>query len=221
MRLSPKRHNVARLRLFLKLGQKELADIAGCSHDTIRSVELGRLNLSEGLALKISNETGIASDWLLENDLKAPLIATDYGAFTIALYNKTRTDREMGIPSPNEAMSFMLSDTRAIVFYAWMRAIFHQTRGADVAIWKTGKFLEKLASEHGSNSDILAASELKFARLRRWKILLPQIKIGIRLAKQYAKECEKGEAYLARLMPGAKRGKKRSARGKRLTKTAT
>src|SRR5438552_17711905 len=99
MRTSPLRHNLARLRLFLNLGQKEMADLAGCSRRAIQSVELRTLKLSEELARKISNETGIAVDWLLENDLKAPLTSVRLGPFRIEDYNETRALRDLGATS--------------------------------------------------------------------------------------------------------------------------
>ena len=48
--------------------------MAGCSKSSIQSIELHRgLELSEGLARRISSATGIDPVWLLENDLDQPL----------------------------------------------------------------------------------------------------------------------------------------------------
>src|SRR6266567_1998676 len=68
------RHNVTRLRLLLGKSQREMADIAGCSFDTIQSIDLGRLALSESLARRISAATGVHLRWLLENDLIADIV---------------------------------------------------------------------------------------------------------------------------------------------------
>lgn len=68
MRRSPKRHPLAVLRQILELGQKEMAELAGCSVPTIQSIELGRLKLSEKLAAKISVETGVDLTWLMEGN---------------------------------------------------------------------------------------------------------------------------------------------------------
>jgi DNA-binding XRE family transcriptional regulator len=68
------RHNLARIRKYLKLTQADVAQLAGCSTATIKSVEIGKLALSESLALRISHSLGILDkDWLLENNLTAPL----------------------------------------------------------------------------------------------------------------------------------------------------
>ena len=68
------RHNLARIRKHLKLTQSDVAKLVGCAQVTIKSVETGRLQLSESLALRINHALGIMDrDWLLKNDLNAPL----------------------------------------------------------------------------------------------------------------------------------------------------
>ena len=76
-RPSKLRHNLARARReVLKVTQAQLAKWVGCSPITIQSVEAGRLALSDFLAARIERITGVAAEWLLENDLKSgpPLI---------------------------------------------------------------------------------------------------------------------------------------------------
>jgi transcriptional regulator with XRE-family HTH domain len=71
MRPSPLRHPLAVLRQVIGLGQKELADLIKKSPATIQAIELGKLKLSEELALKISVETGVSIKWLLNGDPQA------------------------------------------------------------------------------------------------------------------------------------------------------
>jgi transcriptional regulator with XRE-family HTH domain len=180
MRNSPLRHNLARLRLFLGLGQKEMADLADCSTRAIQSVELGTLALSESLARKISNATGIDAGWLLENNLKAPLI-TDHGyqePFTVEDYNQRRSDRELGIIRPVWA-----PELRTIAFYAWMRAIF-ATKDGNIALWQTGKFLEKLAKKYGHNKSILSTSRLELSALLDGNLLRQHTDIGAKFVTE-------------------------------------
>lgn len=73
MPVSVGRHNLARLRAQLKLTQSDLAKLADCSTATIKAVEIGKLALSDSLASRISYVFGIEKEWLLKNDLKAPL----------------------------------------------------------------------------------------------------------------------------------------------------
>ena len=97
MRPSSKRHPVAVLRIFLKLGQKEFADMIGCSVSTIQSIELGknRLNLSNDLAMRIGINTGVSIGWLLDGDPKAPIVTGRNSSYSLedferAQVNKTR-----------------------------------------------------------------------------------------------------------------------------------
>lgn len=74
MRPSFLRHPVAVLRTFLKLGQGQFAEILGCSVSTIQSVETGRLKLSDGLAMRISDAMKVSVAWLLDGDPSAPML---------------------------------------------------------------------------------------------------------------------------------------------------
>jgi DNA-binding XRE family transcriptional regulator len=70
---SKEAHVLVRLRRHLSLSQEQLAKWCDCSYYTIQAVELGRLNLSNSLAERISMATGAPVKWLLENNLSAPL----------------------------------------------------------------------------------------------------------------------------------------------------
>lgn len=52
--------------------QKQLAQYAQTSVWTIQEIELRRLELSPGLAFRISKATGVDYTWLMENDLSRP-----------------------------------------------------------------------------------------------------------------------------------------------------
>jgi transcriptional regulator with XRE-family HTH domain len=72
MRPSPLRHPLAVLRTTIGLTQKELAEMTGRAARTIQSIELGHLSLSEELALRIAEETGVDESWLLQGDTGIP-----------------------------------------------------------------------------------------------------------------------------------------------------
>ena len=61
MRRSPLRHPLAILRTTIGLTQKEMADLVDRTPSTIQSVELGKLPLSEDLAMLIAEE--LECDW--------------------------------------------------------------------------------------------------------------------------------------------------------------
>ena len=72
MRRSPLRHPLAILRTTIGLTQKEMADLVNRAPSTIQSVELGKLPLSEDLAMLIAEATGVDPGWLLEEDPTTP-----------------------------------------------------------------------------------------------------------------------------------------------------
>lgn len=96
MKSKIERHVLAILRQILgsdgrSMGQKELAELAGCSLATIQSVELGRLKLSQRLAEKIATVCGVSPDWLLQDDPSAPPTAwLRNGEFTAEVFKATQ-----------------------------------------------------------------------------------------------------------------------------------
>lgn len=55
------------------MNQGEFAELVGRKAITVRSIETGKLALSQRLATLIADVTGADRDWLLSNDLKAPI----------------------------------------------------------------------------------------------------------------------------------------------------
>jgi len=72
MRHSPLRHPLAILRTTIGATQKEMGQLAGRAARTIQSIELGHLPLTEELALRIAEATGIDETWLLEGNPEIP-----------------------------------------------------------------------------------------------------------------------------------------------------
>ena len=166
--------------------------MVGCSTRTIQSVELRTLALSELLARKISSETAVAIEWLLDNDLKAPIIGVDYKPFTVEHYNERRRLRDLGLPTVRAwLVSATGGEPHAIIFYAWMRAIFRSKDG-DIALWQTGKFLEGLAEKYGYDRGVVS-TPLKVAALRDHRLQSQQAKIGMLLAERYTRRYRKGK----------------------------
>ncbi len=84
MRRSPLLHPVAVLRTTIGLTQKELGALVNRAARTIQSIELGKLALSEELAQRLAEATGIEAGWLLEGNPDTPprkgLTADNLGA---------------------------------------------------------------------------------------------------------------------------------------------
>lgn len=207
MRHPSQKHNVARLRAFLnkfeKFDQKQFADLIGCSVHKLQNIETGRTPLDESLARQISNETGVAVQWLLENNTKAPPVSAvtpvrtnKKGRFTLAsveramrehgttpftakIYRDARLARDVGVPGG--ADDWFAGDLVATVYYAWLCAII-ATKHGHVAREKTGKFLEALAAKYGHNQHVISTPHLKVHALggnQFWQ----QVGIGLRLAQ--------------------------------------
>ena len=73
MPASVRRHNLARLREELGISQTDLAQWVGRSWSAIKAIETGKLALSPELAALIASTTGTDKNWLLANDLSAPM----------------------------------------------------------------------------------------------------------------------------------------------------
>jgi DNA-binding XRE family transcriptional regulator len=70
MRAPARKHVLCILREILGLTQKQLGQLVGAARPTIQAIELERLPLSDHLAQRISEETGIGIHWLRANDLR-------------------------------------------------------------------------------------------------------------------------------------------------------
>lgn len=93
MRISPKRHAVAVLRLMLGLGQKEFGALVNRAAPTIQSIELGKLPLSPKLAAEISHQTGVSLRWLMENNVDAPPVQEAFGLpYNLAVFENRRAE---------------------------------------------------------------------------------------------------------------------------------
>jgi len=90
MRPSPQRHTLAVLRTIIGITQKEMAAILECSTPTIQAVELGKLNLSSGLAQRVAFQTGISVEWLLANDINKPPVSARGDSYTKARLRITK-----------------------------------------------------------------------------------------------------------------------------------
>ena len=86
--------NLKRLRKFLTLTQKEMAELGGCSRHTVQSIEIGRVVLSARIAAKISATTGCDLSWLMGGDSRAPMINVASEPYTHADFEQRQTNRE-------------------------------------------------------------------------------------------------------------------------------
>ena len=113
MRISERKHVLAVLRLdYLKMGQKELADLLKCSRALIQSIELTRTPLSAAMATKVYLATGVSLEWLTINERSRPPVGPHGQPFTEQYFEKWRANLQ--IP--------MTPDTVASTPYTLFRA---------------------------------------------------------------------------------------------------
>ena len=72
MRRSPLSHSLAVLRITIGLTQKEMGDLVDRAARTIQSIELRKMPLTQELALRIADATGVDEAWLFAGDPDAP-----------------------------------------------------------------------------------------------------------------------------------------------------
>ena len=88
MQRSPLLHPLAILRKTIGLTQKEMGDLVNRAARTIQSIELNKLPLTEELALRIAEATGVDEAWLFAGD---PSVPPEKG---VTLVNAGRGDGE-------------------------------------------------------------------------------------------------------------------------------
>jgi transcriptional regulator with XRE-family HTH domain len=153
MRLSPKRHPLAVLRILLKLCQKELGDLALCSKATVQAVELGKLRLSEDLAGRIASATGVNVEWLLNGDPSIPPQAYDGGEYTLEKFEFYRANTS----SPGRLSTAL----QVYSVYWWMCRLDGIMTAAkigsraNIISYRVNTFIKELAAEFGEDEEAM------------------------------------------------------------------
>lgn len=156
MRVSPQRHVVAVLRIALKLGQREFGEIVGCSVSTLQGVELasGRLNLSQGLAQKISDQTGVAVGWLLANNLEAPPVRPDGTRWKPGDFDLVQARKRSGAPDKVRPTYVLTMFRLAVQRLAGVFLSSFRSGRFQLLDYRTSKLLEELEAEFGSDNAV-------------------------------------------------------------------
>jgi transcriptional regulator with XRE-family HTH domain len=162
MRHSLQKHNVARLRAFLnkseKLDQAQFAKMIGWSVCKLQNIETGRTKLDEELATKLLTETHISPEWLLVNDLKAPLVSANGDPYTFEIFERAQAEKET---EKGKGLFYRghwyFRLTNAIGFCAQLFAILESASARKdyfMGAYKVGKALDSLRNEFGQNFHI-------------------------------------------------------------------
>lgn len=169
MRISLLRTNVARLRTFLEMKQPEFAEATGLNIDTLRSVESGRLKLSEQVAATIMQATGVSYEWLMEADPAAPIRARRGGrAYKKSDFELVQSRKIADAPviAKNEWEEGVLSGFVTCVNLVRVLATAAKAGKFQIAAYRVHRLIETLADEFGLDEEgltqYLRNSKFKF-----------------------------------------------------------
>ena len=87
MRASSKKTPAAVLRSIIGIKVPEMAELLQCSTATIQSIESGRLKVTDMIAFKMYDQTGVSIQWLQGGDAKRPMTA-EGKPYTRAAYER-------------------------------------------------------------------------------------------------------------------------------------
>jgi transcriptional regulator with XRE-family HTH domain len=166
MAKSQRRTTVAALRSMLGLSVKDFAELIGKSVATVKSLEAGRLTLSEETAVEISSQCGISVAWLLDKDVSAPLVSYlrgtngrnlpyGKGLFELIQSAKAATGGKYPVFPPAE-----LQAETMFAALSWFPILLsaYQRGEAELARYVLNKHLQEMRGRFGS--DDKAAEEL-------------------------------------------------------------
>jgi hypothetical protein len=145
MRTSSKKTPAAVLRSIIGIKVPEMAKLLQCSIATIQSIESGRLKVTDMMAFRMYDHTGISIQWLRGGDAKGP-ITQEGKPYTRTAYERVQKAKAL----PDRQRTFLFKEAY-INFIIRLRAILvHAEQKGDVVIpvRKTGLFLTSLAEEH-------------------------------------------------------------------------
>lgn len=148
MATSQLKSKIARLRLITGETAESFADIIGKSMSTLRSLETGRLKLSEKTASEISRATGVSLRWLLADKSTPPTCEDSHPAkpFTKETYvhhiaKKRRPVFKDLSPELGLMLNFAIRDILTAVYGAAEKG------NGDIALYYLEKFAEDLGKQ--------------------------------------------------------------------------
>jgi len=145
MRPSELRTTPAVLRSIIGLDAEEMRSLLGCSLNTIKSLESGRLKLSAAMAAKMAAATGVSEDWLLAAD-PSKLPRTPAGD----IYNTDAFAQRMADRQSHEESGKTPLYLRSLHLAGRLASILSRTVGTpryELALYKAGRMVEELAAE--------------------------------------------------------------------------
>ena len=146
MATSQQKSKVAQTRLITDETAEAFAEIIGKSISTLRSLESGRLKLSEKTASDISSATGVSFSWLMSEKNTDPFIggvkpAKPFTKETYEHHSSKKRRRLFSNDIPNLMLRFPIRDIVSAVCSAVEKG------NGDIALYYLEKFAEDLAKQ--------------------------------------------------------------------------
>jgi transcriptional regulator with XRE-family HTH domain len=150
MATSQQKSKVARIRLIAGETAEAFADIIGKSISTLRSLESGRLKLSEQTASEISGATGVSFTWLMSGENSDPICSgrKPVPLFTTDKYIAHRAKKRSpasrwGLGVHGKLDAFFLADPVQQIISSICRA--EEEGNGDIALYHLEKFAADLS----------------------------------------------------------------------------
>src|SRR5215475_10671424 len=152
MRPSNRKTTAAVLRQILGKTDWEMADILKRSVHTVRSIESGRLKLSQEHAKRLWHETLISPSWLMANDPNAPAVAESGEPYTREIYERAQAQK-----IPHDQPHPIFRNTDKLGFCARLIAILENAstrKDYYMALYKAHTALDSLQREFGIDEKV-------------------------------------------------------------------
>jgi hypothetical protein len=120
--------------------------------------------LDEGLATKLLTETHISPEWLLANDLKAPLVSAKGEPYTLEMFHRAQAEKKKGKGFFFQGHPYFRL-TNAIGFCAQLFAILESASAQKqyfMAAYKVGRALDSLRNEFRQSLQIYPVTHSSF-----------------------------------------------------------
>jgi len=159
-------------------GEPELASIIGRSPSWVNKVSAGRIYMTRDAALRISMETGVCPEWLLQNDPAASAVAAESGVlFDDAFFKKYRENLVSTKPTMVDPL-MQISSEALPAFVLCVARHFQAVRSSPEDVRRLSEWLKKAAHilenefpvGEGRNSAEFDRAALELCRLtaRAW-----------------------------------------------------
>jgi len=189
---STKKTTVAVLRSQMGITAEEFAELIGKSLSAVNSLETGRLALSEETAFRISEETGVVMEWLLDANPDEPPFWFDHAEgykrpWTREMFEQIQAYKLSPHPSYKDRrpawrlVRALRSTGRWLSIYSWAE----KEEKRELACYLMSRFLDSLAERLGTDdagaSRLCQDAELRLKDGTQWSFQPEEGQLYLRL----------------------------------------